>query len=195
MKLNNKLCSRCGLLCAVETGRISGSWWSWFGSGSYRKFKITDYINDLSKNDFGEVHSCEIADADFYVGSYSIGDRTRAFLKVQDGCDYKCTYCTIHLLEDFKWWIKCVWKMPTKFRSRTLRKLFLLGKYGDYGRGIWKQKTRTYFFRVSSRTIDRRDRAFAISSIEPNLLKNETIEFVSKNRTFVPHFHIHSVRK
>ncbi|MBV1923681.1 MAG: tRNA (N(6)-L-threonylcarbamoyladenosine(37)-C(2))-methylthiotransferase MtaB, partial [Flavobacteriaceae bacterium] len=60
--------------------------------GATEKFKITDYINDLSKNDFGEVHSCEIEEADFYVGSYSIGDRTRAFLKVQDGCDYKCTY-------------------------------------------------------------------------------------------------------
>jgi len=65
--------------------------------GATEKFKITDYLNDLSKNDFGEVHSCEIAEADFYVGSYSIGDRTRAFLKVQDGCDYKCTYCTIPL--------------------------------------------------------------------------------------------------
>ena len=65
--------------------------------GATEKFKITDYINDLSKNDFGEVHSCEIQEADFYVGSYSIGDRTRAFLKVQDGCDYKCTYCTIPL--------------------------------------------------------------------------------------------------
>ena len=56
--------------------------------GATEKFKITDYINDLTKNDFGEVYSCEIKDADFYVGSYSIGDRTRAFLKVQDGCDY-----------------------------------------------------------------------------------------------------------
>ena len=65
--------------------------------GATEKFKITDYLNDLTKNDFGEVHSCDINDADFYVGSYSIGDRTRAFLKVQDGCDYKCTYCTIPL--------------------------------------------------------------------------------------------------
>ncbi|MBV1888071.1 MAG: tRNA (N(6)-L-threonylcarbamoyladenosine(37)-C(2))-methylthiotransferase MtaB, partial [Urechidicola sp.] len=65
--------------------------------GATEKFKVTDYINDLSKNDFGEVHSCEIEEADFYVGSYSIGDRTRAFLKVQDGCDYVCTYCTIPL--------------------------------------------------------------------------------------------------
>ena len=54
-------------------------------------------LNDLTKNNIGEVHSCEISEADFYVGSYSIGDRTRAFLKVQDGCDYKCTYCTIPL--------------------------------------------------------------------------------------------------
>ncbi len=65
--------------------------------GATEKFKITDYLNDLSKNDFGTIHSCEIEEADFYVGSYSIGDRTRAFLKVQDGCDYKCTYCTIPL--------------------------------------------------------------------------------------------------
>ena len=63
--------------------------------GATEKFKITDYINDLSKNDMGEVHSCEISEADFYVGSYSIGDRTRAFLKVQDGCDYKCTYLSL----------------------------------------------------------------------------------------------------
>jgi threonylcarbamoyladenosine tRNA methylthiotransferase MtaB len=65
--------------------------------GATEKFKVTDYINNLTKNDMGEVHACEIEEADFYVGSYSIGDRTRAFLKVQDGCDYKCTYCTIPL--------------------------------------------------------------------------------------------------
>ncbi|HET7361602.1 MAG TPA: tRNA (N(6)-L-threonylcarbamoyladenosine(37)-C(2))-methylthiotransferase MtaB, partial [Salinimicrobium sp.] len=65
--------------------------------GATEKFKITNYLNDLTKNDFGKIHSCEIKEADFYVGSYSFGDRTRAFLKVQDGCDYKCTYCTIPL--------------------------------------------------------------------------------------------------
>ncbi|MDG2436871.1 MAG: tRNA (N(6)-L-threonylcarbamoyladenosine(37)-C(2))-methylthiotransferase MtaB, partial [Polaribacter sp.] len=65
--------------------------------GATEKFNVTSYINDLTKNNVGEVHSCEISDADFYVGSYSIGGRTRAFLKVQDGCDYKCTYCTIPL--------------------------------------------------------------------------------------------------
>ncbi|NNK72336.1 MAG: tRNA (N(6)-L-threonylcarbamoyladenosine(37)-C(2))-methylthiotransferase MtaB, partial [Flavobacteriaceae bacterium] len=59
--------------------------------GATEKFKITHYINELTKKERAEVHSCEIEEADFYVGSYSIGDRTRAFLKVQDGCDYKCT--------------------------------------------------------------------------------------------------------
>ena len=62
--------------------------------GSKEKFKILDYLN---KNNLGEFHSCEISETDFYKSSYSIGDRTRSFLKVQDGCDYKCTYCTIPL--------------------------------------------------------------------------------------------------
>ena len=70
--------------------------------GATEKFKVTDYIIDLSKNTIGEVHSCEIEDANFYEGSYSIGDRTRAFLKVQDGCDYKCTYCKFRLLVVFQ---------------------------------------------------------------------------------------------
>ncbi|HAT63978.1 MAG TPA: tRNA (N(6)-L-threonylcarbamoyladenosine(37)-C(2))-methylthiotransferase MtaB, partial [Flavobacteriaceae bacterium] len=67
--------------------------------GATEKFKVTSYIHDLLDSPKAEtqVHSCEIDEADFYVGSYSFGDRTRAFLKVQDGCDYKCTYCTIPL--------------------------------------------------------------------------------------------------
>ena len=65
--------------------------------GSKEKFKILDYLNDLKKNQNGSIHSCEINETNFYKSSYSIGDRTRSFLKVQDGCDYKCTYCTIPL--------------------------------------------------------------------------------------------------
>ena len=63
--------------------------------GASEKFKLNEYIKDLGKNSKGEVHSCEIDSVDFYESSYSVSDRTRAFLKVQDGCDYKCTYCTI----------------------------------------------------------------------------------------------------
>ena len=65
--------------------------------GAAEKFNIAEYLDDINKKEETIVHSCEIEEADFYVGSYSIGDRTRAFLKVQDGCDYKCTYCTIPL--------------------------------------------------------------------------------------------------
>ena len=63
--------------------------------GAKEKFNITQYVDDLTKLNEGQVHSCDINEADFYVSSYSTGDRTRAFLKIQDGCDYKCTYCTI----------------------------------------------------------------------------------------------------
>ncbi|MGZ5274163.1 MAG: tRNA (N(6)-L-threonylcarbamoyladenosine(37)-C(2))-methylthiotransferase MtaB, partial [Kaistella sp.] len=66
--------------------------------GAKEKFNILSYLDDLQKTEnHGLIHSCEIDEADFFIGSYSIGDRTRAFLKVQDGCDYKCTYCTIPL--------------------------------------------------------------------------------------------------
>ena len=69
--------------------------------GATEKFKVTNYINELSKKAIAEVHSCEIDEANFYEGSYSIGDRTRAFLKVQDGCDYKCTFALFHWPEEF----------------------------------------------------------------------------------------------
>jgi threonylcarbamoyladenosine tRNA methylthiotransferase MtaB len=65
--------------------------------GATEKFNVASYNNDLTKNNIGEVHSYEIYDVDFYVGSYSVEDRTRTFLNVRDGCDYKCTYCTISM--------------------------------------------------------------------------------------------------
>ncbi len=99
--------------------------------GATEKFNLTSYINDLLANpdrtrEGAEIHSCEIEAADFYVGSYSIGDRTRAFLKVQDGCDYKCTYCTIPLREVFLGVIlyKTCWIMQQKFQQKELKKLF-----------------------------------------------------------------------
>lgn len=69
--------------------------------GAKEKFNITQYVDDLTKLNEGQVHSCDINEADFYVSSYSTGDRTRAFLKIQDGCDYKCTYCTIPMAREF----------------------------------------------------------------------------------------------
>ena len=163
--------------------------------GATEKFKITDYLNDLSKNDLGEVHSCEIEEANFYVGSYSIGDRTRAFLKVQDGCDYKCTYCTIPLARG----ISCsdelenVLKNAKEISLQGIKEIVLTGvNIGDYGKGEFGNKKHEHTFLELVQALDEVEgiERLRISSIEPNLLKNETIDFVSKSRTFVPHFHI-----
>lgn len=163
--------------------------------GATEKFKITDYINDLSKNDMGEVHSCEIEDADFYVGSYSIGDRTRAFLKVQDGCDYKCTYCTIPLARGISRsdTLDNVLKNAADISKQGIKEIVLTGvNIGDYGKGEFGNKKHEHTFLDLVQALDKVEgiERLRISSIEPNLLINEIIEFVSNSRTFVPHFHI-----
>ncbi|MAL22706.1 MAG: tRNA (N(6)-L-threonylcarbamoyladenosine(37)-C(2))-methylthiotransferase MtaB [Xanthomarina sp.] len=163
--------------------------------GATEKFKITDYINDLSKNDFGEVHSCEIEEADFYVGSYSIGDRTRAFLKVQDGCDYKCTYCTIPLARGISRsdTLNNVLNNAKEISKQDIKEIVLTGvNIGDYGKGEFGNKKHEHTFLDLVKELDKVEgiERLRISSIEPNLLKNETIDFVSKSNTFVPHFHI-----
>ena len=163
--------------------------------GATEKFKLNDYINDLSKNDMGEVHSCEISEADFYVGSYSIGDRTRAFLKVQDGCDYKCTYCTIPLARGISRSdeLDNVLKNAAEISKQNIKEIVLTGvNIGDYGKGEFGNKKHEHTFLELVQELDKVEgiERLRISSIEPNFLKNETIEFVSKSRTFVPHFHI-----
>ncbi|HBK82984.1 MAG TPA: tRNA (N(6)-L-threonylcarbamoyladenosine(37)-C(2))-methylthiotransferase MtaB, partial [Flavobacterium sp.] len=163
--------------------------------GATEKFKITDYINDLSKNDMGEVHSCEIEEADFYVGSYSFGDRTRAFLKVQDGCDYKCTYCTIPLARGISRsdTMAGVLKNAVEIAAKGIKEIVLTGvNIGDYGKGEFGNKKHEHTFLDLVTELDKVEgiERLRISSIEPNLLKNETIELVSKSRAFVPHFHI-----
>ncbi|NHF59403.1 tRNA (N(6)-L-threonylcarbamoyladenosine(37)-C(2))-methylthiotransferase MtaB [Flavobacteriaceae bacterium TP-CH-4] len=163
--------------------------------GATEKFKITDYINDLTKNDFGEVHSCEIEEADFYVGSYAIGDRTRAFLKVQDGCDYKCTYCTIPLARGISRsdTLGNALKNAAEISSQGIKEIVLTGvNIGDYGKGEFGNKRHEHTFLDLVKALDGVEgiQRLRISSIEPNLLKNETIDFVSKSDSFVPHFHI-----
>ena len=163
--------------------------------GATEKFRITDYINDLAKNDFGEVHSCEIKDADFYVGSYSIGDRTRAFLKVQDGCDYVCTFCTIPLARGISRSevLDKVLLNAKKISDQGIKEIVLTGvNIGDYGKGEFGNKKHQHTFLELIQELDNVDgiERVRISSIEPNLLKNETIQFVSSSKAFVPHFHI-----
>ncbi|WP_394750608.1 tRNA (N(6)-L-threonylcarbamoyladenosine(37)-C(2))-methylthiotransferase MtaB [Spongiimicrobium salis] len=163
--------------------------------GATEKFKITDYINDLSKNDFGEIHSCEIAEADFYVGSYAIGDRTRAFLKVQDGCDYKCTYCTIPLARGISRsdTLENVLRNASEIAAKNIKEIVLTGvNIGDYGKGEFGNKKHLHTFLDLVKALDAVEgiHRLRISSIEPNLLKNETIDFVAGSNAFVPHFHI-----
>ena len=163
--------------------------------GATEKFNVTQYINDLTKNEVGEVHSCEISDANFYVGSYSIGDRTRAFLKVQDGCDYKCTYCTIPLARGISRsdTLQNVLDNATKISDKGIKEIVLTGvNIGDYGKGEFGNKKHEHTFFELVQALDKVNgiHRLRISSIEPNLLKNETIDFVANSNSFVPHFHI-----
>jgi threonylcarbamoyladenosine tRNA methylthiotransferase MtaB len=163
--------------------------------GATEKFKITDYLNDLTKNDFGEIHSCEIEEANFYVGSYSIGDRTRAFLKVQDGCDYVCTFCTIPLARGISRSDKLekVLLNAKEISDQGIKEIVLTGvNIGDYGKGEFGNKKHKHTFLELIQSLDKvlGIERIRISSIEPNLLKNETIKFVAESNTFVPHFHM-----
>lgn len=163
--------------------------------GATEKFNIADYLEDLNKQEETLIHSCEISEADFYVGSYSIGDRTRAFLKVQDGCDYKCTYCTIPLARGISRsdTVENVLKNAREIANRGIKEIVLTGvNIGDYGKGEFGNKKHEHTFLELVQELDQVENIerIRISSIEPNLLRNETIEFVSKSERFVPHFHI-----
>ncbi|HET8737482.1 MAG TPA: tRNA (N(6)-L-threonylcarbamoyladenosine(37)-C(2))-methylthiotransferase MtaB [Pricia sp.] len=176
--------------------------------GATEKFKIADYIQDLfnrpermsgreANGDRGlaEIHSCEIDEADFYVGSYAIGDRTRAFLKVQDGCDYKCTYCTIPLARGISRsdTLENVLRNAAEISAQGIKEIVLTGvNIGDYGRGEFgnKKHEHTFLDLVKALDIVEGIHRLRISSIEPNLLSNETIDFVAQSKAFVPHFHI-----
>ena len=156
--------------------------------GTSEKFKITNYINDLTKNEVSEIHSCEIEDANFYDSSYSIGDRTRAFLKVQDGCDYKCTYCTIPLARGISRsdTLENVLKNATEIASQNIKEIVLTGvNIGDFGKGELGNKKHEHTFNELVHELDKVTgiERIRISSIEPNLLTNETITFVSKSKT------------
>ena len=163
--------------------------------GASEKFKLNEYIKDLGKNSKGEVHSCEIDSVDFYESSYSVSDRTRAFLKVQDGCDYKCTYCTIPKARGVSRsdTLENVIQNAYNIADAGLREIVLTGvNIGDYGKGEQgnKKHQHTFFELIHALdAVDPIDR-IRISSIEPNLLSLDMISFVAHSKRFVPHFHI-----
>ena len=163
--------------------------------GSKEKFKILDYLNDFKKNQSSKIHSCEISETNFYRSSFSIGDRTRSFLKVQDGCDYKCTYCTIPLARGISRSDKLdnVLRAAKEISDSGIKEIVLTGvNIGDYGKGEFGNKNHKNTFLELVTALDKVDgiSRVRISSIEPNLLSNDIINFVSNSKKFVPHFHI-----
>lgn len=163
--------------------------------GATEKFKLNTYLKNLGKNKNTEIHSCEIDDANFFEDAYSFGDRTRAFLKVQDGCDYKCTYCTIPLARGISRSDKLqnVINNAKEISNKGIKEIVLTGvNIGDYGKGEFGNKKHEHTFYDLVQQLDKVEnvKRIRISSIEPNLLKNETIDFVAQSNSFVPHFHI-----
>ena len=163
--------------------------------GATEKFKLIDYIQDISKKERGEVHACEIEDANFYESSYSLSDRTRAFLKVQDGCDYKCTYCTIPKARGISRSdsLQNVLENAQKIAAEGLKEIVLTGvNVGDYGKGEFGNKKHEHTFLDLITALDQLKpiERIRISSIEPNLLKDDIIAFVAQSKRFVPHFHV-----
>jgi len=163
--------------------------------GASEKFNIVNYLLNIDQ-DFSKLdHSCNINDVDSFTETYSINSRTRAFLKVQDGCDYKCSFCTIPLArgKSRSNTIENVVKNVNEIISNGIREIVLTGiNLGDFGkRQADKIKTNEDFFELI-KTLDEIDgvERYRVSSIEPNLLTDEIISFISKSKRFVPHFHI-----
>ena len=164
--------------------------------GADKKFKLKDYIIDSIRESNNLSHSCEISNVLNFESSYSLDCRTRSFLKIQDGCDYKCSYCTIpkargisrsDLLENILENIK-------KITKKGVKEIVLTGvNIGDYGMKYENGQVKRFssFFNLL-KTIEGYEysKRIRISSIEPNLLSDQIIKLFSNSRVFVPHFHI-----
>ena len=163
--------------------------------GAKEKFDIISYLSDLSRPEQTQVHACAIEETDTYIGSYAIGERTRAFLKVQDGCDYKCTYCTIPQARGISRsdTLDNVIRQAKEIVEQGIKEIVLTGvNIGDYGKGEFGNKKHEHTFFELVQALDKVEgiERFRISSMEPNLLTEELIEFVACSKRFVPHFHI-----
>lgn len=163
--------------------------------GAAEKFNIAEHLKEYTKGDSAKICSCDIADVNGFTASFSIHDRTRVFLKVQDGCDYNCSFCTIPLARG-KSRSDSIYNVIANVKAiaeQGAKEVVLTGiNLGDFGKGnIAIKNNEENFFELIKRLdeLDGIDR-FRISSIEPNLLGNEIIEFVSNSKRFMPHFHI-----
>ena len=157
--------------------------------GTKEKFNILEHLDNLQKKENSEIYSCEIEEVDRFDSSHSEADRTRSFLKVQDGCDYSCSYCTIPLArgKSRNKEISELVKEAQKIADSNIKEIILTGvNIGDFG----KSTNESFFDLVKALELVEGIERIRISSIEPNLLKDEIIEFVAKSKKIQPHFHI-----
>jgi len=162
--------------------------------GATEKFNVLRYLDNLKKSEDAAVMACEIEEATSFVSAYSSGDRTRVFLKVQDGCDYSCAFCTIPLArgKSRSDTIINVINQATQLVQDGVKEIVLTGvNLGDFGirEGSTKHQDRFIDLAKALEEVEGLER-IRISSIEPNLLTEEVIRFVASSKKFVPHFHI-----
>jgi threonylcarbamoyladenosine tRNA methylthiotransferase MtaB len=160
--------------------------------GAAEKFNLASHIAELSKGNSARISSCDIADVTGFNSSYSLTDRTRTFLKVQDGCDYNCSFCTIPMArgKSRSDTIANVVSNAEALAAKGVKEIVLTGvNLGDFGKNELIDAEN--FFQLIHE-LDKVEgiQRYRISSCEPNLLTNEIIEFVSGSRAFMPHFHI-----
>ena len=161
--------------------------------GAADKFNLLEYLKNIDSDYSNKVHSCNINEVNFFKESYSLNHRTRAFLKVQDGCDYKCSFCTIPLArgKSRSNSISNVIENVYKIASQNIKEIVLTGiNLGDFGKTENTELNSNFFDLVKQLDSLDLDIRFRISSIEPNLLSDEIINFISSSKKFVHHFHI-----
>ncbi len=161
--------------------------------GAADKFNLLEYLKNIDSDYSNKVHSCNINEVNFFKESYSLNHRTRAFLKVQDGCNYKCSFCTIPLArgKSRSNSISNVIENVYKIASQNIKEIVLTGiNLGDFGKTENKELNSNFFDLVKELDSLELDIRFRISSIEPNLLSDEIINFISTSKKFVHHFHI-----
>ncbi len=157
--------------------------------GAKEKFDVVNYITQNSKKKSASIFNSEIKSVKSFIASWSENDRTRTFLKVQDGCDYFCAFCTIPLARGFSRsnTVSETLEVAKKISNKAIKEIVLTGvNIGDFGKHHNEQFITLIKQLDELNGIDR----FRISSIEPNLLSNEIIEFVAQSKKFVPHFHV-----
>ncbi len=163
--------------------------------GAAEKFNIATHLRELSKGDPAKICSCDIDELNGFHSSYSVNDRTRTFLKVQDGCDYTCSFCTIPMArgKSRSDSINNVVRNVQELAASGVKEIVLTGvNLGDFGKGPDSHKNHEENFFQLCKILDDVEgiERFRISSMEPNLLTNEIIEFVASSKKFMPHFHI-----